>query len=238
MLFSKGSFSWTFFAIRRKDVAPEIIRVILVDDHAVVRAGLKTILSKAPDIEVIGEARNGREAVGFVERFHPEVVVMDLDMAGGNGTEATKDIMALGSGTRVLILTMHEEGEHLTPALHAGAAGYLVKTAADRELVDAIRAVAYGDVYLRPSAAKMVVQQLVRKDPGHAEREKFDTLSEREGGVFRLVARGYSGPEIGKQLNISAKTVETYKQRIHEKLGVSHRAEYIQMAVKLKLLDD
>jgi DNA-binding NarL/FixJ family response regulator len=219
-------------------MSTDLIRVVLADDHTVVRAGIKTILSKAPDIEVVGEARNGREAVTLVDRFHPDVVVMDLDMAGGDGTEATKEIVSRGANTRVLILTMHEESDHLTPALQAGAAGYLVKTAADRELVDAIRAVAYGDVYLRPTAAKMVVQQLIRKDPGQAERERFGTLSEREAAVFRLVARGYSGPEIGDRLTISAKTVETYKQRIQEKLGISHRAEYIQLAVKLKLLDD
>lgn len=219
-------------------MSTDLIRVVLADDHTVVRAGIKTILSKAPDIEVVGEARNGREAVTLVDRFHPDVVVMDLDMAGGDGTEATKEIVSRGTHTRVLILTMHEEGDRLTPALQAGAAGYLVKTAAERELVDAIRAVAYGDVYLRPTAAKMVVQQLIRKDPGQAERERFGTLSEREAAVFRLVARGYSGPEIGDQLSISAKTVETYKQRIQEKLDISHRAEYIQLAVKLKLLDD
>ena len=216
----------------------DIIRVVLADDHSVVRTGLKTILSKAPDIEVVAEAKHGREAVSLVERFHPHVVVMDLDMAGGDGTEATREIVSRFGSTKVLILTMHEEAEHLSPALHAGAAGYLVKTAADRELVDAIRAVAYGDVYLRPTAARMVVQQLVHKDPRHADRERFATLSEREGLVFRHVARGYSGPEIGEKLHISAKTVETYKQRIHEKLGMSHRAEYIQLAVKLKLFDE
>ena len=216
----------------------DLIRVVLADDHAVVRTGLKTILSKAPDIEVVAEAKHGREAVSLVEQFHPHVVVMDLDMAGGDGTEATREIVNRFGATRVLILTMHEEAEHLSPVLHAGAAGYLVKTAADRELVDAIRAVAYGDVYLRPTAARMVVQQLVHKEPRHADRERFATLSEREALVFRHVARGYSGPEIGEKLNISAKTVETYKQRIHEKLGVSHRAEYIQLAVKLKLFDE
>src|SRR6185312_9775325 len=198
---------------------PDLIHVVLADDHTVVRAGLKTILGKAPDIQVVSEAKNGREAVSLVERFHPHVVVMDLDMTGGNGTDATMEIVSRFPDTRVLILTMHEEAEHLAPALHAGASGYLVKTAADRELVDAIRAVAYGDVYLRPTAARMVVQQLVHREPKHADRERFATLSEREGTVFRLVARGYSGPEIGEKLNISAKTVETYKQRIQEKIG-------------------
>lgn len=216
----------------------DIIRVLLADDHAVVRTGLKTILGRAPDIEVVAEAKHGREAVSLVEQFHPHVVVMDLEMAGGNGLEATREITSRFGSTRVLILTMHDEADYLSPVLHAGAAGYLVKTVADVELVDAIRAVAYGDVYLRPTGARMVVQQLVHKEPRSADRERFATLSEREGLVFRHVARGYSGPEIGEKLNISAKTVETYKQRIHEKLGVSHRAEYIQLAVKLKLFDE
>jgi len=122
--------------------------------------------------------------------------------------------------------------------MKAGAAGYLVKSAADRELVDAVRAIAYGDVYFRPAAARVMMQHIVKKDPARADRNRFDTLSEREQHVFRLVARGYSGSEIGERLSISAKTVETYKQRIHEKLGFSHRAEYIQLAVKLRLFDD
>ncbi len=219
-------------------MGPDVIRVVLVDDHAVVRAGLRVVLTGAPDIMIVGEANNGREAIDLVDRLHPDVVIMDLDMAGGDGTGATREIMARRPATKVLILTMHEEGEHLTHALHAGAAGYLVKTAANRELVDAVRAVAYGDVYLRPTAARVVVQQFLRDEPHEADLGRFATLSGREGVVFRLVARGYSGPEIGKQLHISAKTVETYKHRIHEKLGMSHRAEYIQMAVKLKLLDE
>jgi len=217
---------------------PDLIRVVLADDHAVVRAGIKTILSKAPDIDVVGEAKNGREAISVVERLRPHVIVMDLDMTGGDGTDATKEIVSRLPDTKVLILTMHDEVEHLSPVLQAGASGYLVKTAADRELIDAIRAVAYGDVYLRPTAARMVVQQLMHKEPKNADRERFAILSEREGVVFRLIARGYSGPEIGQKLSISAKTVETYKQRIQEKLGISHRAEYIQLAVKLKLFDE
>jgi DNA-binding NarL/FixJ family response regulator len=217
---------------------PDVIRVVLADDHYVVRAGLRAVLGRAPDIDVVGEAKTGRETLTLVDRLQPDIVIMDLDMEDGDGTWATKEIMSRELPTRVLVLTMHREEEHLTSVLKAGASGYLVKTAADRELVDAVRAVAYGDVYLRPNAARVMAQQLLKKDPARVDRERFSTLSEREQAVFRLIARGYSGAEIGEQLSISSKTVETYKQRIHEKLGLSHRAEYIQLAVKLGLFDE
>jgi DNA-binding NarL/FixJ family response regulator len=212
---------------------PDMITVVLADDHAVVRAGLKSVLGKAPDMQVIGEAKGGREAVALVERLKPHVVVMDLDMEDGDGTAATKEIVAKQLSTKVLVLTMHTEDEFLTPTLEAGAAGFLVKSAADRELVDAVRAVAYGDLYVRPAAARILLTRIAQKVSVSDERSRFKKLSEREQSVLRLVAGGYSGPEIGKQLSISPKTVETYKQRINDKLGFSHRAEYIQFAVKL-----
>jgi two-component system, NarL family, response regulator NreC len=214
----------------------DVIRVILADDHAVVRAGLKAVLGTAKDIDVIGEAKDGREAVGLVDRFHPDVVVMDLSMAGIDGAEATKEIVAKGGSTRVLILTMHPEEDYLVPLLEAGAAGYLVKSAADRELVDAVRAVAKGDVYVRPAAARILARGLTRKDPHQAERDRFEKLTERERDVLRLTAQGYSAPEIGERLFISPKTVDTYKQRINEKLGLHHRADYVQLALRLGLL--
>ena len=214
----------------------DVIRVVLADDHAVVRAGLKAVLGTAKDIDVIGEAKDGREAVGLVDRFHPDVVVMDLSMAGTDGAEATKEIVAKGGSTRVLILTMHPEEDYLVPLLEAGAAGYLVKSAADRELVDAVRAVAKGDVYVRPAAARILAKGLTRKDPHQAERDRFEKLTERERDVLRLTAQGYSAPEIGERLFISPKTVDTYKQRINEKLGLHHRADYVQLALRLGLL--
>lgn len=214
----------------------DLIRVVLADDHAVVRAGLKAVLGTARDIDVVGEAKDGREAVGLVDRFHPDVVVMDLTMAGLDGTAATKEIVARDDGTRVLILTMHAEEDYLVPLLEAGAAGYLVKSAADRELVDAVRAVAKGDVYVRPMAARVLAKGLTRKDPHQVDRERFEKLTERERDVLRLTAQGYSAPEIGERLFISPKTVDTYKQRINEKLTLSHRADYVQFALRLGLL--
>jgi two-component system, NarL family, response regulator NreC len=214
----------------------DLIRVVLADDHTVVRAGLKAVLGTAKDIDVIGEAKDGKEAIALVDRFHPDVVVMDLSMAGMDGTAATKEIVAKGSSTRVLILTMHPEEDYLVPLLEAGAAGYLVKSAADRELVDAVRAVAKGDVYVRPSAARVLAKGLTRKDPQQADRDRFEKLTDRERDVLRLTAQGYSAPEIGERLFISPKTVDTYKQRINEKLGLAHRADYVQFALRLGLL--
>ena len=214
----------------------DMIRVVLADDHAVVRAGLKAVLGSAKDIEVIGEAKNGAEAVAFAERFKPDIVVMDLSMPDMDGTAATKQIVEKGLPTKVLVLTMHAEEDYLVPLMEAGAAGYLVKSAADRELVDAVRAIAHGDVYVRPAAARVLAKNLTKKDPEKVNRERFDKLTQREQDVLRLVAQGFSAPEIGERLYISPKTVDTYKQRIQEKLGLAHRSDYVQFALKLGLL--
>lgn len=214
----------------------DMIRVILADDHAVVRAGLKAVLSTAKDIEVIGEAKNGNEAVALAERFKPDVIVMDLSMPDLDGTAATRQIVEKQIPTKVLVLTMHAEEDYLVPLMEAGAAGYLVKSAADRELVDAVRAIAHGDVYVRPSAARVLAKNLTKKDPEKVNRERFEKLTQREQDVLRLVAQGFSAPEIGERLYISPKTVDTYKQRIHEKLGLAHRSDYVQFALKLGLL--
>src|SRR5512144_1475576 len=152
----------------------DIIRVVLADDHAVVRAGLKAVLGAARDIEVIGEAKNGLEAVTLAERFKPDVVVMDLSMPELDGASATREIIKKGLAARVLILTMHTEDDYLVPLMEAGAAGYLVKSAADRELVDAVRAVARGDVYVRPAAARVLAKGLTKKDPHQQDRERFE----------------------------------------------------------------
>ena len=213
-----------------------MIRDVLADDHAVVRAGLKDVLSSARDIEVIGEARNGREAVALAERFKPDVIVIDLSMPDVDGIEATKEIVAKALPTRVLVLTMHTQDEFLVAMMESGASGFLLKNAADRELVDAVRAVAHGDVYVHPGAGRVLAKNLTKKDPVKSERESLEKLTQRERDVLRLVAQGYSAPEIGSRLFISPKTVDTYKQRIQEKLGLAHRAEYVQLALRLGLL--
>jgi len=217
-------------------MSTDFIRVVLADDHAIVRAGLKAVLGTAKDIHVVGEAKDGKEAVQLAERYNPDVVVMDLSMGEFDGNYAVKEIVAKQLPTRVLILTMHAEEDYLVPLLEAGAAGYLVKSAADRELVDAVRAVAHGDTYVQPSAARALARGLRRREEHADEREMFERLTERERDVLRLVAAGFSAPEIGEQLFISPKTVDTYKQRINEKLGIGHRSEYVDFALKVGIL--
>ena len=212
------------------------IRVILVDDHAVVRAGLRAVLGTAKDIAVVSEASNGREALALAERIKPDVIIMDLSMNDVDGLTATRELVAKGPTPRVLVLTMHSEEEYLIQALDAGATGFLEKSAADRELVDAVRAVAHGDVYVQPSAGRVLAKGRQRTDKASDERARYEKLTERERDVLRLVAEGYTAPEIGEKLFISPKTVDTYKQRIGEKLGLTHRAEYVQLALKLGLL--
>ncbi len=215
----------------------DVIRVILVDDHAVVRAGVKAVLGSAKDILVIGEASNGRDGVALAERLDPDVVVMDLSMGEMDGIAATRAMVEKKLRAKILILTMHAEDAYLVKVLEAGGTGYLVKSAADRELVDAVRALAHGDMYMQPTAARTLAQGIVRKSEHADERDRYEKLTERERDVLRYVAGGFSAPEIGEKLFISPKTVDTYKQRINEKLGLAHRSDYVDFALKLGLLD-
>jgi DNA-binding NarL/FixJ family response regulator len=216
----------------------DIISVVLVDDHAVVRAGLKAVLSSAKDIRVIGEASNGRDAITAAERLHPDVMVMDLAMGEMDGIEATQKIVVKEGAPHVLVLTMHAEEEYLVRVLEAGAKGYVVKSAADRELVDAVRTVAHGDVYVQATAARVLARGIARDGKDSDLRGRYDKLTDRERDVLRLVASGFTAPEIGEQLFISPKTVDTYRQRINEKLGITHRSEYVRLALKLGLLKE
>lgn len=213
-----------------------MIRVVLVDDHLVVRSGLRAILGTANDIEVVGDASDGRQAIDVVERLEPDIVVMDLSMPVMDGIAATRQVVARGLTTRVLILTMHPEEQYLLSALEAGAWGYLVKSAAERELVDAVRALANGEMYVQPRAARVLSGRTRRSHPGTEDEVRLALLTERERDVLRLIAEGYSAPEVGGQLYISAKTVDTYKQRIMEKIGVSGRPEYVRFALRAGLL--
>ena len=213
------------------------IRVVLVDDHAIVRTGLKAVLGAASEIDVVGEAAGGNEAVRLLARIPADVVVMDISMADGDGIAATRAVTAAGGDApRVLVLTMHAEEAYLEAVLEAGASGYLVKSAADRELVDAVRAVARGEVWVQPAAASVIAQGARRREAQASDRARYERLTERERAVMRLIAEGYTAPEIGEQLAISPKTVDTYKQRINDKLGLTNRAEYVKLALKLGLL--
>ena len=200
----------------------DLIRVILADDHRGARGTEGACSASTKDIEVIGEAKNGREAVALVERFKPRRRRDgSRHAADGRHRRATKEIVAKGLPTRVLVLTMHAEEEYLVPLLEAGAAGYLVKSAADRELVDAVRAVAHGDVYVQPVGGARAGEEPDAQGSGSGTSASGSRSSrERERDVLALVAQGYSAPEIGEKLFISPKTVDTYKQRIQEKLGL------------------
>jgi two-component system, NarL family, response regulator NreC len=212
------------------------IRVVLVDDHAIVRTGLKAVLANAPEIDVVGEASGGHEAVALVRRSPADVVVMDLSMADGDGVTATREITAGGDGPRVLVLTMHAEEAYLEAVLEAGASGYLGKSTADHDLVEAVRAISRGEIYIQPTAARVLAQGARRRDEQATEQARFERLTDRERAVMQLIAAGYTAPEIGEQLTISPKTVDTYKQRINDKLGLAHRADYVKLALKLGLL--
>ncbi len=225
---------------------PDLIRVVLVDDHQIVRSGLKAVLSTAKDITVVGEGGTGKDALILAERLDPHVIVMDLSMPDMDGLTATRELQKANANRvqnpdepatrRVLVLTMHTEDEHLVALLEAGAGGYLLKSVADRELVDAVRTVAAGDVYVQPTAARALARGLAKRDGNAEERARFDKLTDREQVVLKMVAEGYTAPEIGEHLTISPKTVDTYKQRIGEKLGLTHRTDYVKFALKLGLL--
>jgi DNA-binding NarL/FixJ family response regulator len=219
-------------------VSDRQIRVVLADDHLMVRTALKLMLQRtSPEVVVVGEASSGNEAVAVALRLNPDVVIMDLDMPDGDGEEATRILAATPHAPSVLILTMHSEDDRLLDLLRAGARGFLRKDAADHDLVDGIRVVAGGDFYLRPEVARRLAKSDAPKlDEAHALLAQFDTLSDREKAVLRLTAIGYNGPEIGRKLGITAKTVDTYKQRIEEKLGIMHRTDYVRFALHAGLL--
>jgi DNA-binding NarL/FixJ family response regulator len=225
----------------RRGVSPEgaraePLRVMIVDDHAMLRAGLKALLAAVDDVVVVGEASNGVEAVAMAERLAPDIVVMDLDMPGGDGATATRALRELPRPPKVLILSMHTEEERLVPLLEDGVSGYLAKDAADRDLVEAIRVVAEGQTYVRPHVARMLAASVRRAHQPDTRRSAYETLSDREREVLRLTAEGFNGPEMAQQLGISAKTIDTYKQRIGEKLHITHRTEYVRLALELELI--
>jgi len=210
------------------------VKILLADDHAMFRSGLRALLELEDGVEVVGEAGSGEEAVEKALKLRPDMVLMDVSMPGMNGLEATRRIAALEIGVAVLVLTVHAEEEYLVPVVEAGGSGYLTKASADRDLVDAIRTVARGEVFLPEKAAGLLLRQ-VRKG-GEDETPGLASLSPREKEVLALTAEGFSSSEIGKKLYISPKTVDTYRSRIMEKLELNHRSELVRFALKTGLL--
>ncbi|MDR7418600.1 MAG: response regulator transcription factor [Armatimonadota bacterium] len=212
------------------------IRIVLADDHPVLRTGLRTLLEQEPDMTVVGEASSGDEAVALAQRLSPDVVIMDISMPGLDGLEATRQIRALGLPSHVLILTVHAQERYLFPVLRAGAAGYLNKTAADTELVEAVRTVAAGGAFLHPTDTRRLLEDFVVRAQAGEQQDGYDRLSEREREVLKLVAAGYTAREVAEQLNLSPKSVETYRARIMEKLSLSTRADLVRYALRRGLL--
>jgi DNA-binding NarL/FixJ family response regulator len=211
------------------------LRLLLVDDHAVVREGIRALLASDPRFEIVGEAAEGEGAVSAATSLNPDVVVMDVSMPGLNGVQATRRLKAQNPETRVVALTVHEEGGYLRSLLDAGAAGYVLKRSAASELVRALHVVGDGGTYLDPALAGQLVGKFVRNAP---QTGSSPTLSDRESEVVRLVARGYSNKEIAAKLQVSVKTVETYRYRAVEKLGLRGRADLVRYAIEQRWLDE
>jgi DNA-binding NarL/FixJ family response regulator len=214
---------------------PPTIRILLVDDHAMLRSGLRALLEAEPGFVVAGEASTGEEGVMKARQLLPDVVVMDLSMPGAGGLEAVREITALDKGIRTLVLTMHGEEEHLLPVLEAGGSGYVNKRSADEELIEAIRTVASGEVFLYPSGASLLLRGLKQKAAA-GDDDPVAKLTDREREVLGFTVEGFSSTEIGKKLFISPKTVDTYRSRIMEKLNLHHRSELVRFALDVGLL--
>jgi len=212
------------------------IRVVLADDHPIVRAGLRALLETQQEIVVVGEAGTASEAVDVVTRERPDVAILDISMPGG-GLQALRAIAELDLPTRVLILTVHAEERYLLPVLQAGGSGYVRKSSLHTDLIEAIRTVARGDVFVDPEAARMLLRgYLDQAQAGHVQ-DPAQVLSEREREVLKLTAAGYTAQEIADQLYLSPKTVETYRHRVMQKLGFSRRSELVRFALRAGLLD-
>lgn len=213
-----------------------MIRVVIVDDHAVVRLGMRALLEAAADVQVVGEANDGNEALRVCAEKLPDVVIMDLSMAGMDGLTTMRALTQRGPLPRILALTMHEEADYLVPALEAGAIGYVVKSAASHDLLAAIRTVASGRTWVAPSAAPLLAARLSLRASQDDVSTRYATLSDREREVFRLLAYGHGSTEIGERLHLSPKTVDTYKRRVNEKLNVQGRPDYVRLALALGVL--
>ena len=210
------------------------IRVLLVDDHTIFREGVRALLSGYDDIEVVGEAADGREAINKVNQLRPDVVLMDIAMPGLGGLEATLELRKLQPESRVLILTQYDNREYVFPILKAGAAGYVLKHAAATDLVSAIRAVYAGGSFLHPAVAKTVLDRyLTQQQPSE---DPYESLSDRETQVLRLVAEGRTNREIAELLVLSIKTVMGHRANMMEKLGIHNRTELVKYAIRHGLI--
>ncbi len=212
------------------------IKLVLADDHAVVRSGLRMLLQAQPDMEIVGEAESGTQALAQVRNLRPDVILMDIQMPGMNGIEATRQIKEAYADTAVLALTMHEDDQYFFEMLQAGASGYLPKRAAPDELVRAIRTVSRGEVFLYPSLATRLVQSYVGGDAGEDSVALVSDLTPREREVLVLIAEGLTNPEIAEELVISVKTVDRHRENIMRKLNLHSRIDLVKYALRQGLI--
>ncbi|MCA9705613.1 MAG: response regulator transcription factor [Myxococcales bacterium] len=212
------------------------VRVVLIEDHTIVREGLRALLDGRSDVTVVAEADNGSDGVAAVEKHRPDVVVMDLNMPGLNGVDATKAIRASLPDTHVLILSMYSTEEHVRPAIRAGAEGYLLKGSGLSDLVAAIKAVASGNAFFSPQVAKIVLDDSRRAARSGVNERAGSELTPRERQVLKLVAEGRSSPEIARDLDLSVKTVEGHRGRIMAKLDTRNVAGLVRHAIRLGLV--
>lgn len=211
------------------------IRILLADDHGIVRAGLRALLETQPDMKVIAEAADGPTAVQLTRELVPTVTVADLSMPGG-GMDTIRQINELNVATRVLVLTVHAEERYLLPVLEAGGLGYVRKASAHTDLLDAIRTVARGEVFLDPSSTKTLLRGYLGRVNAGDELDLGELLSDREREVVKLTAEGHTAQQAGDFLSLSPKTVETYRHRAMQKLGLTNRAELVRYALRAGLL--
>ncbi len=214
------------------------IHILLADDHTILRAGLRMMLNAQPDFEVVGEAQDGRHAIQEAQRLQPDVILMDITMPDMNGIEATRQIKKLLPETKVLILTMHEHDEYVFQALRAGASGYMLKEAADTDLISALRVIQNGQFYLSPTAQSVMVGDYLQRVRTGEEKDSYSSLTEREREILKLVAEGYTNNKIAERLIISPKTVDTHRTHVMDKLNLHSRAELVKYAMRRGLLED
>jgi DNA-binding NarL/FixJ family response regulator len=212
------------------------IKVLIADDHALVRDGIRALLALVSNVEVVGEAANGKEAVEKVRELAPDVVLMDLAMPILGGLEATRRIRREFPGTKVLALTQYEDSDSVIPVIEAGACGFVTKVAAFSELASAIQAAYRGDSFLSPTAAAALVEEYQQKANGKRLRDPYDRLTDREKEVLKLIVEGYTAREIGDRLVISPKTVESYKASLMNKLNIHNKTDLIKYALRKRLI--
>lgn len=210
------------------------IRILLADDHGVIRAGLRALLEGFPDMTVVGEASDGAEAIAKAFELNPNVILMDLSMPNLGGIEATRQLLQREPAMRILILTVHEDESLLKEVIRVGAAGYIVKRAAQEDLIHAIRVVARGDLYVHPSMTRMLFNEPSKTAAGHGI--EAETLTLREIDVLQLLAKGYTNRQIAEQLSLSPRTVEGHRANISAKLGLHSRVELVEYAEKHGLM--